>query len=104
MMLPKETHRKFEELFEAANSASSAYQEYKIYLIEKHGDNYVNVSADRAVMPDYKWVFNFHATYMQKAFGKINSPEAFEKAVAKVKAYNLKNGETVYWKKWILYM
>ena len=46
-------------------------------------------------MPDYKWVFNFHATYMQKAFGKINSPEAFEKAVAKVKAYNEKNGETL---------
>ena len=46
-------------------------------------------------MPDYKWVFNYHAVYMQEAFGKINSPEAFEKAVNKVKAYNEKHGEVL---------
>ena len=88
----QETREKFEELFEAANSASSAYQEYKNYLMTQHGENYVTVSADRANMPDCKWVFNFHASYMQKEFGKINSPEAVEKAVKKIKDYNEKNG------------
>ena len=46
-------------------------------------------------MPDYKWVFNFHAVYMREVFGKINSPEAFEKAVDKVKAYNDKHGDVL---------
>ena len=84
---------KFLELFEASHSASSAYQEYKNYLMKKHGDDFVKVSADRAVMPDYKWVFNFHVTFMRNLFGKINSPEAFAKAEEKVKAYNEKNNE-----------
>ena len=88
-----ETMDKFLELFEASHSASSAYQEYKNYLMKKHGDDFVKVSADRAVMPDYKWVFNFHVTFMRNLFGKINSPEAFAKAEEKVKAYNEKNNE-----------
>ena len=91
----QEAMDKFLELFAAAHSASSAYQEYKNHLMEKHGDNFAKVSADRAIMPDYKWVFNFHATFMQKQFGKINSPEAFEKATRKVREYNEKHGETL---------
>ena len=63
--------------------------------MEKHGDSFVTVSADRAVMPDYKWVFNFHAIYSQEVYGKINSPEAFEKAVTKVKDYNDKNNDSL---------
>ena len=90
-----ETKEKFLALFESAHSASSAYQEYKNNLMKKHGDRYVIVSADRAIMPDYKWVFNFHSIFMQKSFGKINSPEAFEKALNKVKDYNEKNGDTL---------
>ena len=42
-------------------------------------------------MPDYKWVFNYHAIFTEKCFGKINSPEAYEKAVHKVKEYNEKH-------------
>ena len=91
----QETKDKFIELFEAAHSASSAYQEYKNFLMQKHKENYVQVSADRAVMPDYKWVFNFHAEFVKKAFGKINSPEAFEKATQKVQEYNERNGDTL---------
>ena len=91
----EETKRIFLELFQNDHSASSAYEEYKNYLLKKHGEQFVFVSADRAVMPDYKWVFNFHATFVQKVFGKINSPEAFEKAVQKVKEYNEKNRETL---------
>ena len=87
----EETKMKFTELFEDDHSASSAYQEYKNHLLKKHGDNFVTVSADRAIMPDYKWVFNYHAIFTEKCFGKINSPEAYEKAVHKVKEYNEKH-------------
>ena len=69
--------------------------EYKNNLMKKQANQYVKVSADRAVMPDYKWVFNTHAQFMQNAFGKINSPEAFEKAVNKAKEYNEKHGEVL---------
>ena len=91
----EETKERFIELFENDHSASSAYAEYKNYLMNKHGEHFVFVSADRAVMPDYKWVFNFHATFVHKVFGRINSPEAFEKAVKKVKDYNEKNLEAL---------
>ena len=63
--------------------------------MKKHGEQYVTVSANRAIMPDYKWVFNFHANFMQNMFGKINFPEAFEKALTKAKEYNEKNGEVL---------
>ena len=86
---------KFNELFEASHSASSAYQEYKNYLLEKHGDDFKKVSADRAIMPDPKWVFNFFAKFIHKKFGQINSPESFEKAKEKVNEYNEKNGDTL---------
>ena len=91
----QETKDKFMELFNNAHSASSAYQEYKNRLLKEHGDIYVTVSADRSIMPDYKWVFNFHAAYMQKAFGKINSPEAYENAVKKVREYNEKQNDAL---------
>ena len=90
-----QTKERFLELFAEGHSASSAYQDYKNFLMGKHGEQYVKISADRAIMPDYKWVFNFHAVYMREAFGKINSPEAFEKAVDKVKAYNDKHGDVL---------
>ena len=90
-----ETKEKFIELFKEDHSASSAYQAYKNYLMKMHVEKYVTISADRAIMPDYKWVFNCHATYMQEFFGKINSPEAFEKAKDKVKEYNEKHKEVL---------
>ena len=49
-----ETKEKFIELFKADHSASSAYQEYKNYLMKIHGEKYVTISADRAILPDYK--------------------------------------------------
>ena len=90
-----ETKEAFLKLFEQAHSASSAYHEYKNFLMKKYGDQYVTISADRGVMPDIKWVYNLHAIYMQNAFGKINSPEAFEKAVEKANEYNEKHGDTL---------
>ena len=90
-----ETKDAFKNLFEDGHSASSAYNEYKNQLMRKHGADYVTVSADRAIMPDYKWVFNQHALFIEKSFGKINSPEAFQKAVQKINSYNEKNCEVV---------
>ena len=52
------TKSKSTKLFEEDHSAYSAYKEYKNNLMRKHGADYVTISADRDVMPDYKWVFN----------------------------------------------
>ena len=90
-----EVKEAFHKLFDKNHSAASAFKEYKNHLMKIHGNEYVKVSADRAIMPDYKWVFNQHAQYMENALGKINSPEAFDKAVEKVNAYNLKNDEVL---------
>ena len=90
-----EVKEAFNKLFNENHSAASAFKEYKNHLMQIHGNEYVKVSADRAIMPDYKWVFNQHAQYIENTLGKINSPEAFDKAVEKVNAYNLKNDEVL---------
>ena len=81
----EETKKKFIELFKNDHSAASAYQDYKNHLIREHGNHFVKISAYSAIMPDYKWVFSFHSIFIKEQFGKINSPEAYEEAVAKVK-------------------
>ena len=91
----EETKKKFIELFKNDHSAASAYQDYKNHLMREHGNNFVKISADRAIMPDYKWVFSFHSIFIKEQFGKINSPEAYQKAVAKVKEYNDKREEVL---------
>ena len=55
----------------------------------------MKISAYSAIMPDYKWVFSFHSIFIKEQFGKINSPEAYEEAVAKVKEYNGKHEEVL---------
>ena len=49
----KEVEEKFLALFDENHSPSSAYQAYKDELADTHGDEYVKVSADRSIMPDY---------------------------------------------------
>ena len=66
----EETKRIFLELFQNDHSASSAYEEYKNYLLKKHGEQFVFFSADKGVMPDHKWVLNFHANFVRKYLGK----------------------------------
>ena len=94
-IVSNDTKKNFFELFEAGHSPSSAYHEYKNLLRAKYGEQYVTISADRAIMPDYKWVYRQYEEYIQTKFGKINSPEAFEKAVDKVKDYNEKHNENL---------
>ena len=88
-----ETNNKFIELFEAAHSASSAYQEYKNDLMKKHGEQYVTVSANRAIMPDYKWVFNFHSQYTKTKYGSSNGPDVFRLVKKNVDNFNNERGE-----------
>ena len=52
-----EVKEAFHKLFDENHSAASAFKEYKNNLMKIHGNEYVKVSADRAIMPDYKWVF-----------------------------------------------
>ena len=52
--------------------------------------------ADRKLVPDYRWTFNFFAKLQLKALGRINSPEAFQLSKERVQAYNEKhNGQVL---------
>lgn len=85
------TKLKFYELFEAGHAPGSAYRTYRDMLKKEYGANYVTISADRAICPNYKWVFNEFGNYIHQSYGKINSVEAYRKAEDRVKQYNAKN-------------
>ena len=91
----QQTKVKFMELFIQGHSASSAYAEYKRSLKDLNQENFIQVSCDRAVMPDYRWCFNYFWLFKYKSFGKINSPEAFQLAIDRVTAFNQKHQDTV---------
>ena len=48
--------------------------------------------ADRNVVPDYFWVFHFHAQFMEKRYGTINGVDAYQREEQRVKTYNDKHG------------
>ena len=48
--------------------------------------------ADRNVVPDYLWVFHFHAQFMEKRYGTINGVDAYQRAEQRIKNYNEKHG------------
>ena len=83
------------ELFKQGGTPSSIHDEYLRLMESKHKDDFVKVSADRSICPDYKYVFNLYKIWKDKAFGKINTPEAFRKAEQKICEFNEKSGETV---------
>ena len=91
----QQTKENFLNLFIQGHSASSAYAEYKRTLKDQHQGNFIQVSCDRAVMPDYRWCFNYFWLFKYKRFGKINSPEAFQLAIDRVTAFNQKHQDTV---------
>ena len=41
--------------------------------------------------PDYKYFYNLFATFKTSAFGRVNSPEAFQKTVKIIEDYNVQN-------------
>ena len=86
------TKQKFMQLFRLGGSPSSVYREYKALLRQEHPDDFNVISADRAVMPDYKWCFNLYAQFKEEMFGKINSPEAMAKVHQRIEAFNQERG------------
>ena len=58
---------------------------------KKHQENYLQISANRAIMPSYDWVFYAHSIFKHQKHGHINSPESFLLAEEIVRKYNLDN-------------
>ena len=84
---------KFIELFNNDYTASSAFAKYKEDLRNTCTEDEFTVKmADRAVMPDYFWVFHLHAQYIENKFGSINGVDAYQRAVDKIKQYNDRHG------------
>ena len=79
-----EVKAKLLQLFEEGHSPSSAYQTFKNDLATIHGEKFMTVSADRSIMPDYFYVFHFHADYMKKEYGTINGVDSYKRAVEKI--------------------
>ena len=86
------TKAKFLQLFKLGGSPSSVYREYKELLRQEHPNNFNVISANRAVMPDYKWCFNQYSQFKEELFGKINSPEAMAKALERIEKFNQDRG------------
>ena len=82
------------DLFAAGHSPSSAYHRYLKDLAEQYGDDYSRVSADRTKVPDYFFVFHFHANYIKSQYGSINGVDSYLRAVEKIEAYNEKQGRS----------
>lgn len=87
-----ETKQKFMQLFRVGGSPSSAYREYKAVLRQEHPEDFNVISANRSIMPDYRWCFNQYALFKEEMFGKINSPEAMQKAHERIDKYNQERG------------
>ena len=47
--------------------------------------------ADRNTVPDYFWVFHFHAQFMENKYGKINGADTYHKGEERVRMYNEKH-------------
>ena len=89
------TKEKYESLFKAGHSASSAHRAYKEELQQAHPQNYVKMFADRSILPELRWVFHAHEQYVKTHYGHINSPEAYRLAEERCREYNLKNGDNL---------
>ena len=66
---------------------SSAYRR-----VLDHFDSNNDAIADRFFVPDYKWVFNFHAKYIKDKFGSSNGIDVFLKVKENITKYNTERG------------
>ena len=71
----EETKQLFIDLFNEDVSPSSAYRRVIDHL---DNDTDHTFAADRFHVPDYKWVFNFHAQYIKERFGSSNGADIFK--------------------------
>ena len=86
-----DTKARILELFQLGGSPSSVYAEYKRILEAENQENWQQVSADRSICPDYRYFFNLFAKFKINSFGRVNSPEAFQKSSKLIDDYNEKN-------------
>ena len=80
----EETKQHFTKLFDEDVSPSSAYRRVLDYY-----DN----TGDRYHVPDYKWVFNFHAQYIKNKYGSSNGPDIFRLVKNNIDNFNKERGE-----------
>ena len=86
------TKRKFLDLFHQGYGASKSLNIYKEYLRDIYKEDYIKISSNRSYLPDYKWVFNFHAKYNQEKFGSFSGPDSIKLAIDHALKYNEKQG------------
>ena len=51
-------------MFQEGHSASSCYHNYKKSLAEKYKSNFIQVSADNSIMPQYRWFFRQYQQFI----------------------------------------
>ena len=90
------TKEKYQILFQAGHTASSAHRTYKAELQREYSKTeFIKMSADRSIVPESRWVYYAYDQYVKTNFGHINSPEAYRLAEERCKEYNQKNGENL---------
>ena len=83
------------ELFEEGLTAAKAKRVFEDELMEKYGDEWLEVSSKRSINPDTNFVSNLHTRYWKDKYGTINGPEAYQKASEFIKKYNKNAGSEV---------
>ena len=76
------TKKLFIDLFDEDVSPSSAYRR----VLDKF-NGIDDAIADRFHIPDYKWVFNFHAKYIKNRFGSADGIDVFNRIEENFKKY-----------------
>ena len=84
-----ETKKLLTDLFDEDVSPSSAHRRVLDYFENESAD----FTADRFHIPDYKWVFNFHAKYIKNKFGSSNGVDVIKKLKDTIAKYNTERGE-----------
>ena len=74
-------------MFDEDISPSGAYQR-----VLDHFKSSDDATADRHHVPDYKWVFNFHAKYIKNRFGSLNGIDVLKKVQENIKIFNEERG------------
>ena len=85
-----ETKELFKELFDEDVSPSCAYRRVLDHFAAED-----DISADRFYVPDYKWVYNFHARYIKTRFGSSDGVDIFNKLRENVVKFNEERGEVL---------
>ena len=83
----EDTKKMFTDLFDDDISPCSAYRR----VLDYH-DTGAKAFADRYNVPDYKWVYNFHAKYIKNKFGSSDGADVFMKLRKVIEEYNNERG------------